>query len=89
MIISGIEKASEFVDLVQSQLERFDEVKKDVQGDSDLEPDWDVTRNDSQNNSIKHAKTHLVLSKTHAKQRPAELWKDLIKRSIKRSKHSM
>ena len=66
MIISPIEKASEFVDLVQSQLERFDEVKKDVQGDSDLEPDWDVTRNDSQNNSITFV-AHLVLSKAHAK----------------------
>ena len=67
VIISGIEESTKLVGKLQSELKKFDDAKEDVQSDSDpLEPDWDVTRNDSQTNSIIFM-AHLVLSKAHAK----------------------
>ena len=79
VIISGIKESTRLVHKLQSELKKFDDAKKDVHGDSDpLEPDWDVTRNDSQNNSTVFV-AHLVFSIKHAEERPAELWKHLIK----------
>ena len=71
VIVSGIEKAKEVLSVVQSKLEKFDEVKADVEGDSNLEPDWNLTRNDSQANSIRFV-AHLVPLMVRAGKRPSE-----------------